>query len=200
MKLVGAIIIWIVEFFIRFVRRGFSSNWPILRFGDDSMTQFRLSDLLVCEKDELSRFSSSFPHFIFLGESLFSYTIWVIRLSPSPNLRNVLQSGFPLWSHGNLNWRKKALRYINKHISGHRFCTLGLARMPFLFSLKRILLRSIVANQIGSVMSQLQYTMYKLIFTRSETSKMIDVVRRKYFIEFLLVVTKLKWFCNVTIS
>ena len=70
MKLVGVIIvwIWIGEFFILFVRRGFLSNWPILRFGDDSMTQFRLSDLFVCEKDEFSS--------IFLKESFTDYTIF----------------------------------------------------------------------------------------------------------------------------
>ena len=47
--------------------------WPILRFGDDSMTQFRLSDLFVCEKDE---FSYSFPHLIFLKESFTDYTLF----------------------------------------------------------------------------------------------------------------------------
>ena len=65
--------IWIGEFFILIVRRGFLSNWPILRFGDDSMTQFRLSDLFVCEKDE---FSYSFPHLIFLKESFTDYTLF----------------------------------------------------------------------------------------------------------------------------
>ena len=68
MKLVVGIIIWIGEFFILIVRRGFLSNWPILRFGDDSMTQFRLSDLFVCEKDEFSS--------IFLKESFTDYTIF----------------------------------------------------------------------------------------------------------------------------